>query len=49
MLYEVITPFGTMHLMGLVRIIDRDLALAWPRRTPHAAVMALRDRGFDVV
>lgn len=42
-------PYGTMHLMGLVRILDRDLAIAWPRRTPHAAVMALRERGFDVV
>jgi len=41
-------PFGTMHLMGMLRIADRDLAIAWPRRTPHAAVMALRDRGFRV-
>jgi len=41
-------PFGTMHLMGMLRIVDRDLALAWPRRTPHAAVMALRDRGYEV-
>lgn len=41
-------PFGTMHLMGMLRILDRDLAVAWPRRTPHAAVMALRERGFRV-
>ncbi len=41
-------PFGTMHLMGMLRIVDRDLAIAWPRRTPHAAVMALRDRGYQV-
>jgi N-dimethylarginine dimethylaminohydrolase len=41
-------PFGTMHLMGMLRIVDRDLAIAWPRRTPHAAVTALRDRGYDV-
>lgn len=41
-------PFGTMHLMGMLRIVDRDLALAWPRRTPHAAVVALRGRGCEV-
>ncbi|MEM7508460.1 MAG: arginine deiminase family protein [Pseudomonadota bacterium] len=41
-------PFGTMHLMGMLRIVDRDLAIAWPRRTPHAAVVALRERGFQV-
>jgi N-dimethylarginine dimethylaminohydrolase len=41
-------PFGTMHLMGMLRIADRDLAIAWPRRTPHNAVMALRERGYQV-
>lgn len=41
-------PFGTMHLMGLLRIVDRDLAIAWPRRTPHAVVAALRERGIEV-
>lgn len=41
-------PFGTMHLMGMLRIADKDLAVAWPRRTPHAAVMALRERGYKV-
>lgn len=47
-LIRVDMPFGTMHLMGMLRIVDRDLAIAWPRRTPHAAVMALRDRGYKV-
>ena len=42
-------PFGTMHLMGLLRIVDGDLAVAWPRRTPHAAIEALRTRGTDVI
>ncbi len=42
-------PFGTMHLMGLLRIVDADLAIAWPRRTPHAAVELLRRRGMEVV
>ena len=41
-------PFGTMHLMGMLRIADRDLAIAWPRRTPHRAVSALRERGYRV-
>ncbi len=42
-------PFGTMHLMGLLRIVDTDLSIAWPRRTPHAAVELLRRRGMEVV
>ena len=41
-------PFGTMHLMGMLRVADKDLAIAWPRRTPHAAVLALRERGYRV-
>jgi len=41
-------PFGTMHLMGMLRFADKDLAIAWPRRTPHALVMALRERGYEV-
>lgn len=41
-------PFGTMHLMGMLRIADADLAIAWPRRTPHAAVEALRARDYRV-
>ena len=41
-------PFGTMHLMGMLRMADADLAIAWPRRTPFAAVAALRARGVEV-
>lgn len=41
-------PFGTMHLMGMLRVVDADLAIAWPRRTPHAAVELLRERGMQV-
>ncbi len=41
-------PFGTMHFMGLLRICDRDLAIVWPRRTPHAVVEALRARDIEV-
>lgn len=42
-------PFGTMHLMGLLRIVDRDLAVAWPRRTPHVVVESCRARGMQVI
>ena len=42
-------PYGAMHLDGLLGILDRDLAVVWPRRTPYPAVRALRDRGFRLV
>ncbi len=41
-------PFGAMHLMGALRIVDRDLAIAWPGRVPFAAVRALREQGYAV-
>jgi N-dimethylarginine dimethylaminohydrolase len=41
-------PFGTMHFMGMLRIVDKDLAFVWPRRTPYALVTALKERGFQV-
>jgi arginine deiminase len=41
-------PVGTMHLMGELRFLDRDLALAWPGRVAYAAVAALRERGYRV-
>lgn len=41
-------PYGTMHFMGLLRFADRDLAIAWPRRTPYRAVAAMRERGYRV-
>ena len=45
---QVDLPFGTMHLMGMVRIVDHDLALSRPRRLAHRGVEALRARGFQV-
>jgi N-dimethylarginine dimethylaminohydrolase len=42
-------PYGAMHLMGQLRIVDMDLAVAWPGRVPYAAVEALRARGFRVL
>jgi N-dimethylarginine dimethylaminohydrolase len=46
---QVGLPYGVMHLMGQLRFADRDLAVAWPGRVPHAAVEALRSRGFRVL
>jgi len=42
-------PYGSMHLMGVLRLVDRDLAVAWPGRVPYAAVAALRARGATVL
>ncbi len=42
-------PYGAMHLMGQLRFADRDLAIAWPGRVPHAAIEALRARGYTVL
>jgi arginine deiminase len=42
-------PYGVMHLMGELRFADRDLAFGWPGRVPHAAVSALRERGYTVL
>ncbi|RME08127.1 MAG: amidinotransferase [Anaerolineae bacterium] len=42
-------PVGTMHLMGMLRFLDRDLAVAWPYRLAWQAVEALEARGYRVV
>lgn len=42
-------PYGTMHLMGMFRMAGPDLAVCWPRRTPHALVAALHERGIGVI
>jgi N-dimethylarginine dimethylaminohydrolase len=39
-------PHGAMHLDGLLAILDHDLAVVWPRRTPYKVVDTLRKRGF---
>ena len=46
--FHVGLPYGSMHLMGALRIVDKDLALCWPGRVPYDAVAELRDRGFSV-
>jgi arginine deiminase len=45
---QVDLPHGAMHMMGQVRIVDRDLALIQRGRTPWSAVHALRDHGYEV-
>ena len=42
-------PYGAMHLDGLLNILDRDLAVVWPRRTPYPVVRTLRERGFRIL
>lgn len=42
-------PYGAMHLDGLLSILDRDLAVVWPRRTPYPVVRTLRERGFRIL
>jgi len=45
---QVDLPFGTMHLMGMLRIVGRNLALARPKRLAHRGVQALQSRGIRV-
>jgi N-dimethylarginine dimethylaminohydrolase len=42
-------PFGSMHLMGCLRLAGPGLAIGYPGRTPHRAVRALRERGYRLV
>ena len=45
---QVDMPVGTMHLMGMLRIVDRDLAIAWPLRFVHRGAEALKRHGIQV-
>ena len=42
-------PYGTMHLMGMLRIVDRHLAIAWPTRLAYSAVEALEAEDVKVI
>lgn len=42
-------PWGAMHLDGLLSLIDNDLAVVWPRRTPFPVVDALVKAGFRIL
>ena len=46
---RVSLPRGTMHLMGQLRIVDRDLAFFWPGRFPEPGPSALAERGYRLV
>jgi N-dimethylarginine dimethylaminohydrolase len=39
-------PFGSMHMMGVVRLPGPGIAVGYPGRTPHRAVRALHERGY---
>lgn len=41
-------PIGTMHLQGMLRFADHNLALAWPVRLAYHAVEALKTAGYRV-
>jgi len=41
-------PPGSMHLMGILRFADHDLALAWPGRLAPSAVEAIKANGYDL-
>ncbi len=45
---QVDLPYGTMHLMGMLRFADRDLAIAWPKRFVHKGIEALKERGYQI-
>jgi N-dimethylarginine dimethylaminohydrolase len=40
---------GQMHLDGCLAILNRDLAVVWPHRTPLKVVQTLRRRGFRLI
>lgn len=41
-------PPKTMHLMGQFRVLDEDLAVAWPGRFPRDAAEAVEAAGFQL-
>lgn len=45
---EVDMPVGSMHLMGMMRIVDKDLAIGYPVRLVHRAVDELKQVGYNV-
>lgn len=42
-------PYDCMHFIGMLRLVDRNLAFIRPRRISHALVDLLRDGGFKVL
>ncbi len=42
-------PIGTMHLMGILRFLDSNLAMIWPYRLAWKAVDILKQVGYRVI
>lgn len=42
-------PYGSMHLMGTLRLAGPGIAIGFPGRSPHRAIRALRERGYRVL
>lgn len=42
-------PYGTVHLDGVLSLLDRDLALVRFRETPLKAVDVLREHGYRII
>jgi arginine deiminase len=42
-------PHGSMHLMGILRFLDKDLAIAWPHRLAFSAVQFLKEQGYEIL
>lgn len=45
---KVDLPAGSMHLMGMMRIFDNNLAVGWATRIPWTAIDALEEEGYNV-
>jgi N-dimethylarginine dimethylaminohydrolase len=45
---QVTMPPGTMHLMGQLRFLDRNIAIGWPGRLSGATVEAVESRGYTL-
>ena len=42
-------PVGTMHLMGMLRFLDKDLAISWPLKLAYAGADALLESGYEII
>ncbi|MEM9778150.1 MAG: arginine deiminase family protein [Chloroflexota bacterium] len=45
---QVDMPVGSMHLMGMLRLVDKDLAIGYPVRLVHRAVEACQAAGYHM-
>lgn len=45
---QVDMPIGSMHLMGMLRMVDKDLAIGYPVRLVHRAKEILEAEGHQV-